>query len=248
MRALLERNLDHVRGRLERACRAVGRDPGDVALLPITKYVEADAAAELVRLGLRELGESRVQELAAKAEALGEQGVEVRWHLVGHLQRNKVRAALRHAAAVHSVDSLRLLDALERVAAEEGARPEVFLEVRLVEDPERHGFDAGEVAAAVDRARAAEHLALVGLMGMAPAPERAGDDRPARRAFARLAELRERLPADAFAGGRARLSMGMSADLEAAVAEGSDLVRVGSALFEGLPRRTRPNPATPGRA
>ncbi len=251
MRALLKRNLDRVRQRLERACDAAGRDPREVALLPVSKYVEADVAAELCELGVTEFAESRVQELASKSATFAARGLTPRWHLVGHLQRNKARTAVRCADSLHSLDSLRLIETLQRVCAEEQARPEVFLEVRLVADSARHGFDPAELPEAVEQARNAPNLKLVGLMGMAPAPEsgasgpNAGDDRPARRAFAALAALRETLPAAAFHSGRALLSMGMSADLEAAVAEGSDLVRVGSALFEGLPRRTRPAPAAP---
>lgn len=236
MLSLLRSNLAAVRARIERACRASGRRPEDVRLLPVTKYVGADVAAALVELGELELGESRVQELGRKAAELAGRGLAVRWHLIGPLQRNKVRAAVRAADVFHSVDRGSLIDALERAAGEEGRRPEVLLEVDFTGDPGRAGLAPSEVAAAVERAAAAPHLRLAGLMTLAPRAS-AEDPEAARGAFRGLARLATDLPARAFAGGRARLSMGMSHDLEVAVEEGADLVRVGSALFEGLEAR-----------
>jgi PLP dependent protein len=231
----LESNLRALRGRIAQAASQARRRPEEVELVAVTKTVPAAQAEQLARLGQLDLGENRVQELWEKSRELADRGVAARWHFVGHLQRNKARRALQVAAVVHSVDSLDLLETLERIAAEEGRRPQVYLEVKLAPAAARSGFDPSDVEAAVERARGLEHLELVGLMGMGPLPacETARDYERSRAAFQRLRDLRERLPAEAFAAGRAKLSMGMSSDLEAAIAAGSDVVRVGSALFAG---------------
>jgi pyridoxal phosphate enzyme (YggS family) len=239
---VLERNLAAVRERIARAASAAGRDPAGVRLLAVTKYVGPALARGLVELGLADLGESRVQSLERKVEALGRDPEGPRWHLIGHLQRNKARRAAALAATVHSIDSPRVLAALERAAAEAGTRPRVYLEVLLAEgDGERTGLAPDALEQVLRDARALEHLRPVGLMTMGPVPAE-GDDAterqaPARRVFARLAALRDELAArhaGVFEDGRIELSMGMSSDLEAAVACGSNVVRVGSALFEGI--------------
>jgi pyridoxal phosphate enzyme (YggS family) len=236
----LRASLERVRDRIARACRAAGRDPSDVQLVAVTKGAGAELAAALAELGQLDLGENRAGELEAKASALSARGLAVRWHFLGHLQRNKARRVVARAAAVHSLDSVRLLRALERLA-EEGSRPlDVYLEVKLVEVEERSGFAPAEVPAAVELAASLPHLRLAGLMTMAPLDPRArpGDvasQALARATFASLRELAGRLPRGAFAGGAPRLSMGMSSDLEAAIHEGAHVVRVGTALFEPSP-------------
>lgn len=227
----LEENLRDVLDRIERAARASGRAPDPIALLPVTKSVPADVAAALVALGRRELAENRADVLEEKARALAAEGLDVRWHFIGHLQRNKVRRVVRSADVVHSIDSLRLLETLDRVAAEERRRPDIFLQVDLTGDATKHGLARGEVEAAVRRAGELSHVRLLGLMGMGP---RVGASGPV---FVQLAELARSLEArcpQCFADGRCLLSMGMSDDLEQAVEAGSDVVRVGSALFEGV--------------
>ena len=243
----LAANLGAVLTRITAAARSVGRDPGEVRLLAVTKRVGSEVAADLARLGQLDLGENRVQELEQKAAAVAALGVEVRWHMIGHLQRNKARRAARLVDTVHSVDSARLLEALDRTAAEEGRAPRVYLEVQLTADGGRTGLRPEDLRAAVEVAARLEHVVPVGLMTMAPAP--AGGPSPAggadplerqgaaRAVFRCLRELRDDLApryAEAFSGSRIELSMGMSADLEAAVAEGADVVRIGTALFEGL--------------
>lgn len=208
-------------------------------LVAVTKSVAPAVAAELAELGQMDLGENRVQELERKAEAVARTGRAVRWHLIGHLQRNKVRKALAHAAEIHSVDSTRLLEALSRAAGEAGSGVDVYLEVKLVDLRERSGFAPEDVAAAAELAARLPGLRLVGLMAIAAEdsaarPGELATQDVARRGFARVAGLAASLPRELFEGGRPKLSMGMSSDLEAAIREGSDLVRVGSALFTGL--------------
>jgi PLP dependent protein len=244
----LRSNLERVRRRIASACAAAGRAAGEVRLVAVTKSVGEALAVELAELGQVDLGESRVQELERKAPALAEAGHAVRWHLIGHLQRNKVRKALAHASEIHSIDSLRLLETLSRAAEEVGSEVDVYLEVKLVDLAERSGFAPADIPEAVERAAALPRLRLKGLMAIAAEDPRArpGDlasQDVARRGFAQVRELASRLPRQPFASGRPRLSMGMTSDLEAAIHEGSDVVRVGSALFTGLAARPIEGPA-----
>lgn len=237
----LESNLAALRARLGRACRDAGRDPDGVRLVAVTKGVPVETALALVPLGVADLGESRVDELERKAAAARARGLAVRWHLVGHLQRNKARRALAVADVIHSVDSLGLLETLGRLAAGAGRPVDILLEVRLADEAEKRGLEPPDLLAAARRAVGLPGLRLVGLMTLAPRPQ-AGAADPHRRAapvFAELARLARLLEADGevaprLPGGRLALSMGMSGDLEHALAAGADLVRIGSALFGGL--------------
>jgi pyridoxal phosphate enzyme (YggS family) len=251
VRDILERNLASLRRRIEEACRKAGRASDSVVLLPVTKYVAPSVARTLAELGLCDLAESRVQELEHKASALASErdGPPIRWHLVGHLQRNKARRAVRWADLIHSVDSWALLETLDRLAAEErpgesvaaeGRRIGAFLEVRWADLPGRTGFSEGELLPVVSRVEELERVDLCGLMAIAPPPESDPELRAARDCFRTLARLREDLPESAFRQGRCRLSMGMSNDFEIAIAEGADIVRIGSLLFRGL------EPSLPG--
>jgi hypothetical protein len=224
---ILSRNLARVEERLAAACRRAGRDRAAVRLVAVTKYVDSDVARRLWELGVSDLGESRPQELWRKAAAVP----EARWHLVGHLQRNKVAATLPLASLLHSADSTRLLAALEAEAAKQGRQVEVLLEFNLSGEEAKHGFHAPDDLPAITEAVARlRHVRVAGLMTMAaqaPQPE------AARPTFARLLRLRDefRLPAPHEPR---ELSMGMTGDFEVAVEEGATLVRIGSALFEGL--------------
>ena len=225
-------NLAAIRGRIAAACHRAGRDTADVRLIAVTKYVD-DALTRLVaESGCLDLAESRPQRLWEKAEALAAAELPIRWHLVGHLQRNKVRRTLPVVSLVHTLDSARLLAALEAEAAAAGRPCDVLVEVNLSPDPTRSGAAPAEVPALVGAAARSPHVRLRGLMGMASHPDSPAAD--ARRDFAGLRDLRDRLAADVPATSLHELSMGMSGDFEAAILEGSTLVRIGSALFEGL--------------
>jgi pyridoxal phosphate enzyme (YggS family) len=240
--SVLEANLTRVRGRIEQACAAARRPISEVELLAVTKSVEPEVALGLARLGVRDCAENRVDQLERKVAWMQAHDAGPRWHMIGHLQGNKVRRAVRVAQTVHSVDSLKLLAAIERAAAEEGRHLGVYLELKLVDVDQRTGLGAGELDALLDAAPALANVDLLGLMTMAAPCEtaREGDlasQASARATFRRLREIAEGLSAARrarFAGGRVRLSMGMSSDLEAAIHEGAHVVRVGSALFEGL--------------
>lgn len=225
-------NVQAVRQRIAVACERAGRPPADVRLIAVTKYVDAAVAREVAAAGCLDLAESRPQRLADMAVALVDVRPPIRWHLVGHLQRNKVRKTLPFGPVIHTLDSQRLLQAIEADAAAGSMACEVLVEVNLTEDPGRSGAVEADVPALVAAAARSPHVRLRGLMGMAARPDDAAAD--ARRDFARLRGLRDRLAGDVPAGMLGELSMGMSGDLEAAILEGSTLVRVGSALFEGL--------------
>jgi pyridoxal phosphate enzyme (YggS family) len=218
-----------VRARIERAASRAGRPPP--RLVAVTKSTTPERALELARLGALDLGESRVQSLEAKVAHFRAQGVAARWHLVGHLQRNKARRAVAACCAIHSVDSLDLGLVLSRLCGELGARPELFVEVDYTGGDTRTGVAESAVPALVAALAPLPHFALAGLMTIAPVPAFDGDTRRARQVFAQLRRLGERLPAEHFASGRPLLSMGMSSDFEIAIEEGSDCVRVGGALF-----------------
>jgi pyridoxal phosphate enzyme (YggS family) len=225
----LEENLRAVRARIDAAARAAGRDPASVALLAVSKTFPADDVRDLAALGQRNFGENRAQELMGKAAALAD--VPVRWHFVGQLQRNKAAAVARLGAVVHSVDRRSLVDVLDRAGRDLDRPVDVLVQVDLGgpvgAEAARGGVDPAEVPALADAVADAPGLRLRGLMAVAPRGEE-----PAP-AFARLAELAARIRADH--PDATELSAGMSADLEAAVAAGATVVRVGTALFGERP-------------
>lgn len=226
--ARLQQNLAQVEGQAADACRRAGRQRSEVRLVAVTKYVAAARAQQLVDLGVVDLGESRPQELWNKAAAVTG---PVRWHLVGHLQRNKVQRTLPLVELIHSVDSTRLLDALHATAAAQRRVARVLAEVHLSGEASKQGFAPEELDALPALLAARPALQLEGLMTMAALD---ADEVQARRTFQQLRQLRDRLAARI---GRPlpELSMGMTRDFTWAIAEGATLIRIGSGLFEGLP-------------
>lgn len=224
---ILRDRLQAVEDRLATACRRAGRARGDVTLVAVTKTVPAEVAALLPELGVTQLGENRPQELWRKAAALPS---SVRWHLIGHLQRNKIERTVPQVTLIHSADSLRLLDALEADAAKRARGTDVLLEVNASGEASKHGFAPAEVPGLAERVAGLRHVRVQGLMTMAALQDDAERSRPT---FALLRALRDQLAADL---GRPlpQLSMGMTHDFEVAVEEGATLVRIGTALFEGL--------------
>jgi pyridoxal phosphate enzyme (YggS family) len=211
-------NLARVRERIAAACCRADRSPDEVTLVGVTKGFPPEVIAEACAAGLEDAGENRVQEAAHKIEALAARGVRPRWHLVGHLQTNKVGAALELFAIIHSIDSLRLAEAMDRRAQH---TVPVLLEVNVAGEATKHGFAPDEVASAVSGVGALPNLDLRGLMTVAPAVD---DPEAVRPVFRRLRELRD-------ANGLAELSMGMTDDFEVAIEEGATMVRVGRAIF-----------------
>jgi pyridoxal phosphate enzyme (YggS family) len=221
-----QRRAEAVRALIEDACARAGRDPDDVELLAVTKGQPVEAVEFAARLGLSAVGESRVQEAIDK-RALTRAAVA--WELIGHLQSNKARLAVAHFDRIQGVDSEKLAEILDREAAALGKVQAVLLQVNAGLDPAKSGVEPAGAAQLLSAALARKNLRVEGLMTIAP---NSGDPGVARRTFAHLREIRDRLAADSGAPLR-ELSMGMSGDLEAAVLEGSTIVRVGSALFGG---------------
>lgn len=229
----LRENIARVRERIAEATRRAGRGEAP-RLVAVTKYVEPGLARMIAEAGVRDLGESRPQELWRKAEALKglESATEVRWHLIGHLQRNKVARTVPLTACIHSVDSWRLLEAIAHEAVKQDLVAEVLLEVNVAGDESKSGMAAGELEGVIEQAGGLAGVRVAGLMAMASLT---GGVEVARRNFAELRELRERVSPSAPPNVVLKeLSMGMSEDFEVAIEEGATMVRVGSALFAGV--------------
>jgi pyridoxal phosphate enzyme (YggS family) len=227
LRTVLADRVRAVRTRIAAACARADRDPAGVTLVAVTKTVGARVAGLLPEMGVADLGENRPQTLWAKAAALAGRGI--RWHLIGHLQRNKVEQTLPHVELIHSIDSLRLLHAVAAAGAKLGRRPRVLLQINASREGQKQGFDYAEVLAAADEIRAAS-VEVVGLMGMAAF---ADDPEAARPTFAELRRFRDHVRGE-WGVTLPELSMGMSGDFEVAVEEGATLVRVGTTLLSGM--------------
>lgn len=232
--ARLRRNIESVRREIEVACERAGRDPADVDLLAVTKYVDNDMVRRLHRSGLRDVGESTVQETLRKRAEL-EDLPDLRWHMIGHLQRNKLGKALGLYRSLHSLDSWRLAEALDRrlETGDEGLRLALFVEVNVGEEPSKGGLPVDEVMPFLRRIVNETDLRhdLAGLMTVAPLTESPVEARPY---FQRLRELRDRAVDAGLLPPNAGLSMGMSQDFPVAVEEGATVVRVGSRLYAGI--------------
>ena len=228
LQQLLASNLAKVRERIDSAAKRAGRSTEEIALVAVTKYVDPEIATALAEQGCLDLGESRPQELWHKVEACSNHAV--RWHLIGHLQRNKVRRTLPLVHLIHSIDSLRLLEDLDQESATSGRRTSVLLEVNISGDATKHGFQPADIEQILHGTPAFSHLDVRGLMGMA---SREGDLSAARSEFRKLRLLRDQIR-NTISWVGPELSMGMSGDFEVAIEEGATIVRIGSLLFEGL--------------
>lgn len=230
IRQQLQERLHRVEERLQAACQRAGRRRQEVTLVAVTKMVSAEVAALLPTLGIVDMGENRPQELWRKAAQLP---ATIRWHLIGHLQRNKIERTLPLVAWIHSVDSLRLLQALEATARQQQRVVPVFLEVNVSREPSKQGFAPEEMPQVVAALEALQQVRICGLMTLAPLLP---DPEQCRPTFAGLRALRDQLQAQVPPPhSLEHLSMGMSNDFEVAVEEGATFVRLGTVLFGGLP-------------
>ncbi len=214
--------LAAVKQRIAAACERAGRDPDSVQLLAVSKTHPSDAVRGLFSCGQRAFGENYVQEALTKADALSD--LDVEWHLIGHLQRNKARHAARLFHVIHSVDSVELAVALSRAAAEFGRSLDVYVQVNVDNEDTKSGVSCSEAAGLCDTVAGLPALRLVGLMAV---PLWTPDPEDGRSSLRTMRALRDSLPD----GDQLGLSMGMSHDLEVAIAEGATIVRVGTALF-----------------
>lgn len=231
-RKRLESNWQHVVEDVASACRDAARDPADVTIVGVTKYVDASMTAALHEIGCHHLGENRPQLLWRKAEALAACGKTPQWHQIGQLQTNKVRRLLRHVPIIHTIDRLNLLECV----ADESRKSELvtpcLIEVNISGDQNKSGLAVDQAASFIAESGLAEFESVrwTGLMGMSGLNS---DGRTARDQFAFLRVLRDRLQTDVGVQ-LPTLSMGMSGDFREAIAEGATIVRIGSRIFEGL--------------
>jgi pyridoxal phosphate enzyme (YggS family) len=227
-RQALADNLHRVEERIVAACRRVGRPRDEVTLVAVTKTVPVEIAAILPELDAFDLAESRPQELWKKAAAI----TKARWHLIGHLQRNKIEPTLPIVHLIHSVDSVRLLSAIDAEATRTQRTADVLFEFNLSREPQKSGFAANDSASVMTTIAELKSVRVCGLMTMAALSDEPERSRPI---FSELRQLRDELkkhigPPHTLE----HLSMGMSQDYEVAIEEGATLIRVGSALFEGV--------------
>ena len=240
----LAEKLNEVKDRIAAACAKAGRAPKDVTLIAVTKTAAPEQIREIVQLGVSDLGESRVQvitqrvpqlsEFLARQRTHGEAGAvpaKVRWHMIGHLQRNKVKPLLPLVDVVHSIDSLRLAEEIEQHAGKLGKKIPVLLEVNASEESSKTGVAVGAAVHLAEQIDSMQNVALVGLMTLAPLTD---DLEKCRFVFGRTREIFEEMKWHKIGGQNFRhLSMGMSNDYETAIAEGATMLRIGTSLFGG---------------
>ena len=227
----LRARLGDVNRRIAAACERAGRQASEITLVAVSKTVSAPRVREAIEAGVRTLGESRVQEAAAKIPELSEISAErkVQWHLIGHLQSNKARLAVELFDAVHSVDDLKLAERLDRLATRSGKRLPIFIEVNLGGEESKTGAAPDEVLPLCEQVGKLPRLELKGLMAVPPL---SGAPEDARPFFRQLRRLRDEARQAGVTGGQFNdLSMGMSDDFEIAIEEGATFVRIGAALF-----------------
>jgi len=231
-------NLRRVRDEIAAAAERARRRAEDVRLVVVTKAADVEDIKHLVDLGVTDLGENRVQQLLARVEEIGDwlgrkrksPAPAVRWHMVGHLQRNKARKVIGRVAMIHSIDSLRLAEELAARAEQAERTVEVLLQVNCSEEPQKEGVAVGAAAHLAEQICTLKPLHLTGLMAMAPI---ARDAEKARATFVRLREIFDDMRRDKIGGKDFRhLSMGMSQDYPVAVEEGATIVRIGTAIFQ----------------
>jgi pyridoxal phosphate enzyme (YggS family) len=242
----LAERLDEVRERIAAACARAKRDANEVTLIAVTKTAAPEQIREILSLGVADLGESRVQLLTQRAAQLdefvkrrqvhGEEGQptmpeKIRWHMIGHLQRNKIKPLLPFVHMIHSIDSLRLAEEIDGQSAKLGRRIPVMLQINASEEPQKHGVAVGAAVHLAEQIDSMPNLQLVGLMTMAAFD---ADEKTIRVSFSRTREIFEEMRWHKIGGTNLRhLSMGMSHDFEHAIAEGATMVRIGTELFGG---------------
>lgn len=220
---MLDENLRSVKQRISKACERSGRPPQDVRLICVTKQAVTDDIRAVLALGVVDLGESRVQDAAAKYAAID---TGAAWHLVGHLQTNKAKDAVRIFSLIHSVDSLRLARAIDKEASKAGKVQDILIQVNISGEAAKFGIPPSGLEDTMDGVRALNNIRIKGLMTIAP--EAAGR-KEARDCFRALRELRDKLRNAPYPV--RELSMGMTNDFEVAIEEGSTMVRIGRAIF-----------------
>jgi hypothetical protein len=237
----ISERLDLVKQRINSACARAGRDPGEIKLVVVTKSASIEAVKEVISLGYTEFGENRVQQLKKvlmqvagfEETGRGESGLagKVNWHMIGHLQRNKVRQVLPVVSLIHSVDTLRLAEEISASATKLDMRSRVLLQVNTSNEPQKYGVPVGAATHLAEQIGTLPNLELAGLMTMAPLTH---NKAVVRACFVRARELFVEMHGEKIVGPKfTELSMGMSSDYDIAVEEGATILRIGSAVFAG---------------
>lgn len=229
LKGTIHKNYSEIQRRVDAACARSQRDPDSVGIVVVTKYARMEWVTALIELGCVHLGESRTQQLVDRASVLSD---HLQWHFIGPLQRNKVRRTMLSSSLIHSVDSLKLLLAIDRIAMETDLRPHILIEVNLSGEEKKKGFTKQELFDHWESICSNSQVSIEGLMTMAPHVK---DPELTRPVFRELCQLRDQLQVISPPEIQLKeLSMGMSGDFEVAIEEGATLVRIGSALYEGL--------------
>jgi len=219
----IENQFNKILSQFKVSCEEAGRPVESVQLLPVTKRQPLEKLQTLYSLGLKAFGENRVQEMLEKAALLPE---DIQWHMIGHLQKNKVRQVVSCASFIHAVDSIELMQRIDRISAESGKVMKIFLQVNISGEASKSGMDVAELDNVVEASTELEHIELIGLMTMPPLH---ASDLEVTSIFAKLKNLRDRLQEQC--PGLKELSMGMSNDFHLAIAQGATVVRIGSLLL-----------------
>ena len=223
---MLKENLKEVQENILKACEKSGRNPEDVTLIAVSKTKPVPMLQEIYDENIRDFGENKVQELVEKYDELPQ---DIKWHMIGHLQRNKVKYVVGRAALIHSVDSVRLAEAIDQEAEKKGIVMPVLVEVNVASEESKFGVRVEECADFIENIAKMEHISVEGLMTIAPFVENAEDN---RKYFAKLRELSVDISAKNIDNVNMRdLSMGMTGDYEVAIEEGATMVRVGTGIF-----------------
>lgn len=223
---MIRENIKEVNNRILAACKRAGRNPDEVTLIAVSKTKPADMISEAYFAGVRNFGENKVQELWEKHPALPE---DIRWHMIGHLQRNKVKQIIGKAVLIHSVDSLRLGEQIEEESAKRNLKTDILLEVNVAEEESKFGFKLEETEQAIRKIANFSHVKIKGLMTIAPFVENSEENRPVFKKLKQFYVDMQRKNIDNVSVNI--LSMGMTGDYEVAVEEGATHVRVGTGIF-----------------
>lgn len=223
---MIAENLDEVRNRIDQACERAGRDPKEVTLIAVSKTKPLAMLEEAYAHGARDFGENWVQEIQEKVPLLPE---DIHWHMIGHLQRNKVKYIIDKVSLIHSVDSVRLAEEIEKQAEKHDVDMDILIEVNMAEEETKFGLKKDEVIQMVKECAKLPHIHIKGLMTIAPFVENPEDNRQYFKAIRELSVDISRENIDNVSMGI--LSMGMTGDFEVAVEEGATLVRVGTGIF-----------------
>jgi hypothetical protein len=228
---MIQENLNIVQSRIAEAAKRVKREPNSIKLVCVTKTASTTQIKEAIRAGITDIGENRVQDAIAKYRELASEGQKQAWHMIGHLQTNKVKKALEIFDVFHSVDSIRLAEEIDKKAKALGKKAECLIEVNTSNEDSKFGINQEEAELFVRQISHLENIQITGLMTMAPLVD---DPELARPSFTRLRRLRDMLRSCNIANTDIKeLSMGMTQDFEVAIEEGATIVRIGTAIFNG---------------